>query len=254
MEIQSYLDRLGLQLEGKPSLEQLTLLHEQHLLIIPFENLDIHRGVEIILDEKRILDKIISNRRGGFCYELNGAFAGLLRNLGYQVDMYSAEVSKKDGGFGIPFDHMALGVSVSESQRQPWLADVGFGDLFRFPFPLVAGQTIEQPGDEYRLQKEDFWWILERRPSGDRDFSPQYRFTLEPRKLEDFAPACRYHQSSPESHFTRRTICTKALPDGRITLHPDRVVITHQGTKFEEPVGDRVEWSRILEKEFGIAI
>ncbi len=254
MEIQSYLDRLDVKLEGKLSLEQLRMLHEHHLLAVPFENLDIHRGVEIVLDEERILDKIISGRRGGFCYELNGAFAWLLRNLGYKVSLYSAEVAKKDGGFGIPFDHMTLGVGVSDSQTEQWLADVGFGDSFRFPFPLVAGQTIEQPGDEYRLQKEGPWWILERRPSGDRDFSPQYRFTLEPRKLEDFAPACRYHQSSPESHFTRGTLCTKALPDGRITLHPDRVVTTRHGTKFEEPLGDRVEWSRILEKDFGIAI
>ena len=81
MEIQSYLVRLGVRLGGTPSAEQLRMLHERHLLSVPFENLDIHRGAEIVLDEEQILDKIVSSRRGGFCYELNSAFAWLLRNI-----------------------------------------------------------------------------------------------------------------------------------------------------------------------------
>ena len=250
MDVTSYLDRLNAEAGGEPALDQLALLHERHLEEVPFENLDIHRGVEIILDENRILQKIVDDRRGGFCYELNCAFAWLLRELGYQVTLFSAEVARKEGGFGIPFDHMILGVELD----QVWLADVGFGDSFRRPLPLVAGQIEEQLGDGFRLRRQEPWWILERRQDLGGDLLPQYRFTLEPRQLSDFIPGCRYHQTSPESTFTQGTICSRALPDGRVTLHPDRLGIMRNGERTETSIRDQEEWARALEEHFGMTL
>jgi N-hydroxyarylamine O-acetyltransferase len=114
MDVSSYLSRLGLDISGEPSPDQLRSLHQRHLLTVPFENLDIHRGVSISLDVGHILRKIIVSRRGGFCYELNGSFAWLLGNLGYKVTLLSAEVARKNGGFGIPFDHMVIRVDLDE--------------------------------------------------------------------------------------------------------------------------------------------
>ena len=217
---------------------------------VPFENLDIHRGVEIVLEEEKILEKIIGDRRGGFCYELNASFARLLRSLDYNVTMLSAEVARKEGGFGIPFDHMTLRVELD----LPWLADVGFGDSFRFPMPLEAETEVEQLGDRFRLVRDETWWILERLSRGEKDFRPQYRFTLEPRELSDFVTGCHYHQTSPKSTFTRGTICTKALPDGRVTLHPDRLVTTRGGNRTGELIQNQEEWTRALEESFGIVM
>jgi N-hydroxyarylamine O-acetyltransferase len=265
MEPRTYLHRLSLSLGGEPSLEQLRWLHERHLLEVPFENLDIHRGVEIVLDEEWILTKIVKRKRGGFCYELNFAFGWLLRKLGYRVRFFSAEVARKEGGFGIPFDHMTLGVDLDGPGRAgalsqpdllvesgPWLADVGFGESFRYPLPLAAGGSVEQLGEWYRLWRDGPWWILERRSAREGDFLPQYRFTLEPRELSDFASGCRYHQTSPRSTFTKGAICSKALPNGRVTLHPHKLVTTCGGVRTEETIRDQGEWFRALEKQFGI--
>jgi N-hydroxyarylamine O-acetyltransferase len=261
MDVQSYLSRLDIESPGEPDLDLLKRVHERHLMEIPFENLDIHRGVPIELDEEQILRKIVTNGRGGFCYELNTAFAWLLRHLGFEVRVLSAEVAKPDGTWGIPFDHMTLRVELD----RPFLADVGFGDSFRHPLVLYAGAEVEQLGHVYRLrrqprqprqsqqpQRED-WWFLDRQPEGAAIFQPQYRFTLAPRKLEDFTDGCHYHQTSPDSHFTQNTICSKAIEDGRVTLLPDRLVTTRGSTKQETPIRELTEWEEALQTHFGMS-
>ena len=250
MDVRQYLDRLQVQDAGPPTLEQLAFLHEQHLLRVPFENLDIQLGVPIVLDEAEILKKIVERKRGGFCYELNTAFAWLLRQLGYTVKVFAAEVAKEEGGFGIPFDHMVLHVTLDE----PWLIDVGFGDSFRYPLPLMSEVSIEQLGDRYRFVTEGDWWILERSRSEEVNFKTQYRFTLASQRLSDFESGCRYHQTSPKSTFTRGSVCTKALPGGRITLTEDKIVTTRHDVRSEETVRSRGQWVAALEERFDIVI
>jgi N-hydroxyarylamine O-acetyltransferase len=250
MDVQSYLTRLGLADVGRHDFDWLARVHEQHLLKVPFENLDIGRGVEIVLDEERILHKMVEDERGGFCYELNAAFAWLLRQLGFQVDLLSAEVARADGSFGIPFDHMTLRVELD----RVYLADVGFGDGFRYPLPLVTDEEVEQSGYVYRLRQDDTWWFLDRQPVGAAVFQPQYRFTLEARKLEDFVSGCHYHQTSPDSTFTQKAICSMALVDGRITLHPDKLVLTRGSSKTETTIPDQHRWEEALRDHFGVSL
>ena len=250
MALRQYLDRLQVEGAGPPTVEQLAFLHEQHLLRIPFENLDIHAGVPIVLDEDAILKKILDRNRGGFCYELNTAFAWLLRQLGYTVKIFAAEVAREEGGFGIPFDHMVLHVTLDE----PWLIDVGFGDSFRYPLPLMSEVSIEQLGDRYRFATEGDWWILERSKSDEVDFKTQYRFTLASQRLSDFDSGCRYHQTSPQSTFTKGPICTRALPSGRITLTEDKIVTTRHRVRSQDAVTSRSQWVSALEEWFEIVI
>jgi len=110
----------------------LNALHLAHLYAVPFENLDIHLRRQLSLDQAALFDKVVTRRRGGFCYELNGLFCALLRELGFRVTMLSAEVARQSGGFSPAFDHLALLVDLDE----PWLADVGFGNGFRLPLRL----------------------------------------------------------------------------------------------------------------------
>src|SRR2546427_9779537 len=129
MESKTYMERIGYRGPLRPSVEVLRKLHRRHMLSVPFENLDIHLGRPIILSGNAFYDKIVKHRRGGFCYELNGSFASLLKKLGFKVSMLSARVARKGGGFSPDFDHMTLMVQLKE----PWLAHVGFGDSFTEP-------------------------------------------------------------------------------------------------------------------------
>lgn len=242
MEVRDYLERIGADFNPAPTLETLNRLHEQHLYSVPFENLDIHRSVAIVLDQESILEKIVRRRRGGFCYELNSSFAWLLRCLGYDVTILSAEVMGADGEFGIAFDHMTLRVDI---EGNPWLADVGFGESFLKPLALVPDQ---RSADGYHLTRRGETWYLA------KEAEPKYRFTLKPYELQDFEPGCRYHQTSPESPFTRKTVTTRATPSGRVTLTSSRCIVHEDGVRRETPVSDEDEWRRALESQFGIVL
>src|ERR1700694_5099663 len=146
-DVQSYLARVGYKESTSPTLETLRALHYAHLLTVPFENLDIALGRKIALEEDFFIRKIVERRRGGFCYELNGAFAALLRALGFRVTLLSCRVARQDGSYGPEFDHLTLRVDLEE----PWLADVGFGDCFLEPLRLGSRLEQEQTGRVYRL-------------------------------------------------------------------------------------------------------
>src|SRR6187397_3354830 len=108
MDFQSYLQRINYRGEQTPTAATLRELHRAHLLTVPFENLDIHLGRPIVLEQGALFDKIVRRRRGGFCYELNGLFAALLYKLGFDVTMLSAGVARADGSYGPEFDHLTL--------------------------------------------------------------------------------------------------------------------------------------------------
>jgi len=108
MHIQAYLDRIDYRGPLEPTAETLQALQVAHLLAVPVENLNIGMGWPIVLDQEALFEKIVVRRRGGFCYELNGLFAALLRALGFEVTMLSAGVARAAGGFGPEFDHLTL--------------------------------------------------------------------------------------------------------------------------------------------------
>src|SRR5271166_1930895 len=141
IDVSSYLARIRYVGSTTPTFGTLCAIHHAHMLAVPFEDLDISLGRRIVLDEDALLRKIVTNRRGGFCYELNGAFAALLRELGFAITLLSARVSRDSGGEGPEFDHLALRVDFVDDDA--WLADVGFGDSFLKPLQLKP--DIEQP-------------------------------------------------------------------------------------------------------------
>lgn len=251
LNVSAYLDRIGYLGQIDPSAETLRGLHLAHMLAVPFENLDIHLGRLIACDEARFLHKIIDERRGGFCYELNGAFAALLRALGFKVTLLSARVTLPDGsGAGPEFDHLTLRVDVHEDE--PWLADVGFGDNFLEPLRLVSKRKQPQAGHVYRLMEEEDVFHLESRTKDQ--WKKQYLFTLQPRQLRDFGGMCRYHQTSPESHFTRQRICSLATLDGRVTLSDLKLIETHEGRKEERVLAGEEQWRAVLQERFAVKL
>lgn len=247
MDAAAYLQRINYDGPVTPSAETLRQLHLAHLLSVPFENLSIHRREPIVLDDAALFEKIVRRQRGGFCYELNGAFAALLRALGFRVTMLSAEVANSEGEFGPPFDHMTLLVTLEDR----WLADVGFGDSFREPL-LLDDRGPQIQGDEaFRIEEGETHLLMSRR-RGDGDWEPQYRFTLEPYGFADYNEMCRYHQTSPQSHFTQKRICSRATLDGRVSLSEMRLITTRGREREEFELADQTQYEKILREKFGI--
>jgi N-hydroxyarylamine O-acetyltransferase len=274
MDVQSYLQRIRYQSPmmpgidvpaiGRPSVNLLRSLHRAHLFTVPFENLDIHLGRKIICDEARILHKIVDQNRGGFCYELNGAFAALLRALGFDVTMLSGRVAREDGSYGPEFDHLTLRVDLEE----PWLADVGFGECFLEPLRLDPGKEQAQNGRVYSLTSRPTSRETSRPASRltstngefgldvmvEGKWKSEYAFTLQPRELSEFAAMCHYHQTSPESHFTRQRICSLATPEGRVTLSDNKLIETRGGLPQETLLSGDQEWRSKLRELFGVVL
>lgn len=250
LNIEAYLKRINYQGSRAPTAETLRRLQVAHLLTVPFENLSIHLKQPITLDDDALFTKIVEQRRGGFCYEANGLFAALLRAMGFDVAMLSAGVANAEGRFGPDFDHMALMVTL----EQRWLVDVGFGDSFREPLLLdERGEQVQGRG-AYRISPEGDRLVLMQRDAGD-EWKAQYRFTLQPYEYADYAEMCRYHQTSPDSHFTRARVCSLATPEGRVTLSEMRFITTSTGDERQErELRSREEYDALLREQFGIVL
>ena len=248
MEIKSYFDRINYKSSTNPTLETLCALHRAHMRTVPFENLDIPLKRPIALDEALLFDKIVNRRRGGFCYELNGLFSALLREMGFNVQRLSARVANAEGGFGKEFDHMTLLVQ----QEERMLADVGFGDSFIEPLHLdKRGEQVQEPG-RYRIVDDQEHLTYQQREK--TEWKAQYIFRLKPYTLSDFQDACDWTQTSPLSSFTQRRVCSLATPDGRISLSDMRLIITSNGSRQEREVESEAEYDDILRERFGIVL
>lgn len=248
MDVEAYLRRIQYDGPRDPSPATLRGLHRQHLFTVPFENLDIPLGNPIQLDPDLLYRKVVLHRRGGYCYELNGLFHELLKALGFTVCMLSARVRREDGGFGPDFDHMLLKVTLDD----PWLADVGFGESFVDPLPQLPGATQVDDGGLFGGAIEDGIWELFKQDNDGR--VPLYRFSDVPRRLADFEDMNQYQQTSPESGFTRRRVCSKATPDGRSTLAGMRLIVTEAGARQERILMGEGELRQCLRDNFGIEL
>jgi N-hydroxyarylamine O-acetyltransferase len=242
-----YLERIGAK-AGSPLAE----LHRAHLQAVPFENLDVHLKRPIRLDEEAFYDKVVLQRRGGFCYELNGLFARLLRTLGYGVTLLSARVATQTDGsaYGPDFDHLTLLVEDTSGHR--WLADVGFGECFVEPIQYDERGVQTRDGRNYRLDDAGDARVLWRETASG--WEAQYILSPVPHPLADFAGMCHFHQTSPESHFTKGRLCTRATPEGRVTLKEGALVVTTRDGRREEPLPDEAAWHDALARHFGITV
>ena len=248
MDVQPYLNRIGYRGSIRPRVDVLRKLHRRHLLSVPFENLDIHLGRPIILDQELFYDKIVKDRRGGYCYELNGCFAWLLRELGFRVSMLSARVAGTNGRFSPDFDHMTLLVRLKES----WLADVGFGDSFTEPKQLDNPHPQLDNKELYKIARRKRERVLSRWDEIGV-WTPQYSFTLRPRKLAEFNARNRYQQSSRNSHFTKGRLISKLTPRGRVTLSDKKIVVTNNEQPREYSIKGPEQFGRSLRKYFHLS-
>lgn len=216
VKVKKYLERIGMELPENvvPDSAFLRELQFAHCTHIPYENLDIIRGIPLSLDEDDLFRKVVEERKGGFCFELNGLFAWLLRQLGYKVTEYAARYLR--GESGIPMRrHRVLKV---EAEDGVWCCDVGIGEVCpRYPVRLAEGVEQPQLGECYRFDRDDFLgWVLMDLHKGEwRRF---YSFTEEPQLPQDYDALCVYCEKSPKSPFINAEMFSLKTPEGRITL------------------------------------
>jgi len=246
-----YLSRIGVDRSNvRPDIETLRLLQYQHLLHIPFENLDIHWKRPIVLDSDRFYEKIVESGRGGFCYELNGLFNELLIAIGFHTHLVSGRVYGPDKVPGPEFDHMAIVVLIGNDE---YLADVGFGDFIAEPLKIdPSSEQVDREGVFIiRLTEHGAFEVEKKDGNG---WKPECLFGRNAHALQEFAGMCEFHQTSPDSHFTKGKVCSQLTADGRKTLTDKSFIVTVDGEKTDKPVDSEDKFAEILQREFAITI
>jgi N-hydroxyarylamine O-acetyltransferase len=248
-ELSEYFARIGYSGDRAPTAATLAALHRAHLAAVPFENLDLHSGRPIVLEPAALFAKIVDERRGGFCYEQNGLFAEVLTALGFEVALLSARVANHEGGWSPAFDHLTLLVTAGGR----WLADVGFGRSFHEPLLLDVPRESEAEGLYYRAVEDDLGVRVESRAPGGAP-KPEYAFDLAPHLLSEFVPRCRFHETSPESHFQQNIVCSRPTPRGRVTVTGRALIVVEDGVRRETPLADRAAVTSALAEHFEIRL
>ncbi len=250
MDRSAYLARIGYQGALTPSIETLRGLHRAHVMTVPFENLDIHLGRAISLDPADLFRKIVVDRRGGYCFELNGLFALLLEDVGFAVTRLAARVSS--GAEGVrPRSHQLLMVTL---ENVAWIVDVGFGGHGLLePLRLVFGEEARQGIDRFRLVAQgEGSYLLQ--CDMDRVWTNLYSFALDSWLPIDYAFANYYHSHSPDSLFMQRRICTMPTPEGRKTLTDMVLKIRSGGRAHEICPRDTGEYRLLINNHFNLRI
>ena len=229
MDVNAYLARIGMEVPAgaAPTSELLRQLQYAHCTTVPYENRAILRGEPLSLEPEKLYEKIVERRQGGFCFELNGLFGWLLRQLGYSVTDLAARYLR--GEATIPMRrHRVLKVTAPDGV---WLCDVGIGEICpREPVALTEGLVQEQFGEAYRFEKDDFlgWVLMDLHHGVWRRF---YAFTEEPQLNVDYEAATFYCEHHPDSPFNKQEMFALKTAAGRITL---------DGDLFKEFSGDDV--------------
>ncbi len=246
VDVERYLRRIGLDAAPALDLAGLSALMSAHLSTVPFENLDVVAGTTVRTDLAWSLDKVVNRRRGGWCFELNGAFGALLEALGFSVMRLGAAVLL-DGPNAI-VDHLMLEVQLDRS----YLVDVGFGDSFAVPLDLNQRGPQDGGVAPFELIPSSQGLTLTRHDESGFP-EPQYRFRRVALELADFDAASQHLQTDPLLKWSTSPFATRLVDGGplRLTLLPTVYKeITPEGTT-ETPVSAE-EWDTILLERFGL--
>jgi N-hydroxyarylamine O-acetyltransferase len=244
MDWLALLDRLGVA-GREPTLATLCDVQRQALLHLPFENLDIHLGRSIELHREALYRKIVAGDRGGFCYELNECLYQCLVAMGYDVERWQGRVEL--GGSGAAFDHQVVCARVDGTR---WVADIGFGDSAMAPLDLDRRDEQSDGRTRFRVDASAAGFQLHQLWQGG-DWRHVLTLVPEPQPWAAFGDRCRWQQTSSDSAFVRKRLCTQATPKGRVSLSGNTLKETVDGTVRETCVAES-DYTSVLAQRFGI--
>ncbi|MGX7002000.1 arylamine N-acetyltransferase family protein [Caballeronia sp. KNU42] len=249
-QLAAYFDRIGYRGSQQATSETLHALHRLHPQVIAFENLDPLLGRTPRLDLASVFAKLISARRGGYCYEHNLLFRAVLDTLGFATTGLAARVMWNSPAVLPPRTHMILLV---ETANETWLADVGFGSMtLTAPLLFDTGREQVTPHEPFRLDLIERGDFLLQVKLGDA-WKPIYRFDLEPQFPADYAMANHYVSTYPESIFVNHLIVARVMPGERHTLL-DTTLTQRGNTASIRELASAEELRGVLQDTFGLAL
>lgn len=240
--IKKYLERIKYNYDVFIDITTLKRIQRQHLLTIPFENLDIISNKRLEFDINKLFVKIIGEKRGGICYELNGLLFHLLKEIGFNVKYISAKIFKN----GNVFDHVFLIVNLNDKE---WMVDVGFGDNFLEPIKFVVDEIQRDSKGYFKIIKDENGDFQLLKLSNESEHS-MYTFTLKERSLEDCKERCLYFETSDMSIFRKGRMCSIEKENGRVSLTDDKLIITENGERIVKEITNKNEFQDNLKLLF----
>ena len=254
--ISCYLDRLGCSDAREVSKENLFRLQTAHLEKFPYTNLSFFRsGTLNSLDPEALFERIVLNRKGGYCFELNGLFGELLRSLGYDVTEYFARWHF-GGTDAIPMRRHRVMKVVLEDEI--FLADAGIGSLCPAT-PLKFQYDIIQPknGRAYRIVEDDVLGniVQAETPEG---WLPYFSFTEDPHFPHDFIYVHAYCVQQPDSVFRNKLFVHRINTETQWHIlvptpeMPDYVLRIKNETEVLKPLRTKNEMLTVLKDVFGL--
>jgi len=249
-QLAAYFDRIGYSGPQQATSETLHALHRLHPQVIPFENLDTLLGRTPRLDLESVFAKLVSARRGGYCYEHNLLFRAVLDTLGFETTGLAARVLWNDPAGIMPRTHMMLLV---ETPDNTWLADVGFGSMtLSAPLLFDTGREQATPHEPFRLDLIERGDFLLQVKLGDT-WRPIYRFDLEPQFPADYAMANHYVSTYSESIFVDHLIVARVMPGQRQTLF-DTTLTQRGDTESKRELTNAEGLRGVLQDVFGLVL
>jgi len=248
-QIAAYFDRIGYRGTPRPDRETLTALHLAHRMAVTFENFDIPLGRGVALAPDTLFEKIVTGRRGGYCFEQNGLFLRILETVGFGARPVLARVWL--GAEPVPPRTHTFNLVRLDGEEL--VVDVGFGGSFVPPMKLAAGVETQTPdGARHRLVADpDHGWMLER--DGGDGWAPQYSFTLDPVWPADLEMANHFTATRPDTRFTTLRIASAPRPDGYVSLIDHTLTTSRMGLPERREIAESAEYRRVLAEEFGLA-
>lgn len=234
-QLDAYLTRIGLGHLPKADAAGLTALQRAHRLAIPFENLDIRLGRGISLEPDQVFAKLVTHKRGGYCFEHNALFMAALTALGFTVRPLLARVWLVAAANIVPpRTHTLSLVTIGDEH---WIADAGFGGSYAPPMKILPDHPVAAPdGTMHRLMADTLHgWMLERQAE-DGVWRKQFSFTLGQVEASDLAMSNHWTATSPESRFVRSCIVSAVLPHGAASLQDLRYTRTSQTDRVESDI------------------
>ena len=250
-DLDAYLARIELSL-AEGFVADIPLLHRLHraqALRIPFENFDICLGKPIKLDAQSLQGKLVRQRRGGYCFEVNGLLLLALQALGYEARVLLCRVHTNGQSTGRT--HQICLVKVA---GQDWLLDVGFGsNTPTVPLPFEMGVKISGFGMHYRLTKDnELGYVLSCLAEADTASQPLYSFDLGHVTPADIELGNYFTSTSPESFFTSARVAVLPVTDGQVVLLDDCLKLRRDGKETQLPLADDVSYLQALQEYLGI--